>query len=81
MKDEALYIRTRCDDTWYQPCLDCQTKYSIFYSDREFAHAQGDPCLGSVYAGSKEEAENKARKRNMSKVPGVGVWAVPAQSK
>jgi hypothetical protein len=48
--------------------------YEIYETSREFAKVHGDPCLGTIYATSKEEAE-----REYSTCGGrseTGAWAV-----
>lgn len=56
-----------------------KARWSIHYASREFACEHGDPQLGIVEAGSKEEAEELAAKDGdiaSRAVPGVGLWAV-----
>lgn len=50
-------------------------RYAIFYQDREYARAQGDPCLGTVEASSETEAREKAIDAGWL-VPGAGIRAV-----
>lgn len=35
-------------------------RWRVYHLEREFARAQGDPCIGTVWASSQEEAEAKA---------------------
>ena len=58
-------------------------EWEIYHRDREYARECGDPLLGTVLAGSKEEAEAKALAGQWHKPPqGMliatsGLWAVP----
>lgn len=54
-----------------------RTKWAVYYCSREYAHRMGDPCLGYVWASSKEEADRMARAANMGGVGGA--WCIPAQ--
>ena len=57
----------------------------VYHRDREYARECGDPLLGTVLAGSKEEAEATAIAGKWHKPPeGMliatsGFWAVPLQ--
>ena len=48
----------------------------VYYESREYARVMGDPCLGSVWAASKQEAEWMAAIAGMG--GGGGVWCVLA---
>jgi hypothetical protein len=55
------------------------TRWAIYHGSREFAHEQGDPLLGVVEAGSKEQAEEVAARDGQiasRACPGAGLWAV-----
>ncbi len=53
-------------------------QWRIYYQSRELARELGDPCLGTVTAGTKEEAEALAAKDgnilSRMRYPG-GLWA------
>jgi hypothetical protein len=55
------------------------TRWAIYHASRKFAKERSDPCLGTVEADSKEQAEELAAKDGeiASRVyPGAGLWAV-----
>jgi hypothetical protein len=60
-------------------------EWGIYHRDREYARECGDPLLGTVLAGSKEQAEAKAIAGEWHKPPrGMliatsGLWAVPCR--
>lgn len=61
--------------------------WEIYFGDAEFARIYNDPCLGTVEAKNKREAERLADegkfidRTKVAMVPGVGVWAIPAENK
>jgi hypothetical protein len=66
----------------YKPELYAQvegkSRWGIYYADKEMAQETGDPHLGTVLAGSKEEAETLAQKDGeivRRAVPCASLWA------
>jgi hypothetical protein len=56
-----------------------QHPYHIFYESRELARELGDPLLGTVEAGSVEEAVRKAGRDpaiTRNAMPCASLWAV-----
>jgi hypothetical protein len=60
------FRRATCETMHYNPRFrersGCGTpsmadRWAIYHVSREFAHEQGDPCIGVVQADSKEQAE------------------------
>ena len=49
-------------------------KWAVYYRSREYAYVMGDPCLGYVWAATKEQAERVAEKGGMGGM--VGCWCV-----
>ena len=49
-------------------------KWAVYYRSREYAHVMGDPCLGYIWASSKQEAEQMADLTGMGGT--VGAWCV-----
>lgn len=54
-------------------------RWSIYYSDGEFARLLGDPLLGIVEAETIDEAERLGRSLPTFTHTVAGVWAVPAE--
>ncbi|MCC5664800.1 hypothetical protein LC653_12950 [Nostoc sp. CHAB 5784] len=52
-------------------------KFNIYYDDSEYARVMGNPVLGVVEAGCKDEAEILASKNGLGGT--AGVWAVEVQ--
>jgi len=49
-------------------------RWRVYYSDGEYARQLGDPLLGTVEAGTREEAERKGAA--LVTIAGPGVWVV-----
>jgi hypothetical protein len=54
-----------------------KSKWAVYYRSREYARRVGDPCLGYVWASSKEDADRMARVAGMGGV--AGAWCVPVR--
>lgn len=54
-------------------------RWSIYYSDGEFARLLGDPLLGIVEAETIDDAERLGRALPTYTNTTAGVWAVPAK--
>ena len=60
------------------------TMYDILYESRELARELGDPLLGTIEAGSPEEAVRKAERDpqiGRRAMPCAALWAVRARER